>query len=808
MTMFGSQWLANAGADYEISQSIRFNDDDAAYLYRDNDAAQTDTKKFTYSVWIKRGAITGGTNTGLLSGGAGTTSGRSDFIFTAGSATGDSSNNDSLKFDIYTGGWTQIRATAKLRDPGAWSHIVLVYDAANSTANDTLIMYHNGSRLTLDSTSGVPNNLSLINANGQRTRVGADASGTPVEYDGYMAEINMIDGQALTPASFGETNDDGVWVPKAYSGSYGNNGFFIDGRDSSDLGDDESGNGNDFTSTGLAAADQMSDTPTNNSSIFSPIASCNVSGQTLTISDGNLRTSAGGTSNAIEAVTQIGPSAGKYYAEFTLNAAPQLSNQYPVIGVIGADLNITGGNNVGNSTYRGYIPNGTISGGASYGDTFGNGDVIGVALDLDNQKIWFSKNGTYQNSGDPAAGSNAAFTNLTDGLFYRFCISHAGSTATDVTGNFGASAFATAAPTGFKALNTANLPTPTIKDGSKYFQTALYTGTTGAQDITFSGNSDLAPDWLWFKARSAGSDHFLFDKVRGALKTISSNDNTAEESSTGSMTAFGTDGFSLGDGGTANDINGVSGTTYAAWGWSAGNSTGSSNTDGDITSTVTANTTSGFSVLTYTGNGSDNQEIGHGIGIAPKMIFSKRTNTTGNWTMYHDAVGINKVMYLNLTNLPASNTEQYRATPSSSVYTVGVGGDINASGGSYVAYCFAEVEGFSKMGSYVANASTDGPFIYCGFHPGFVIFFSIAGSGAGRWMLDPTRSPFNPADDIFQANTTASEDTNSSYNLDFLSNGFKVRTASDFNSSGRTIAFAAFAENPFGGDGIAPGTAR
>jgi hypothetical protein len=251
-----------------------------------------------------------------------------------------------------------------------------------------------------------------------------------------------------------------VWVPIEYTnGSYGTNGFYITGETASDLGEDFSGNGNDFTSSGLATTDQMLDTPTDNYSIFNPVASCNVSGQPLTISDGNLRTSAGGTLNAIEAITQIGPSSGKWYAEFTLNAAPQLTNQYPIIGVIAADLNITSGNNISNSTFRGYIPDGTISGGASYGDTFTTNDVIGCAIDLDNQKIWWSKNGTFQNSGDPAAGTNAAFTNLTAGLFYRFCISHAGSTATDVTGNFGQTGgFTYTPPTGFNALSTANLP--------------------------------------------------------------------------------------------------------------------------------------------------------------------------------------------------------------------------------------------------------------------------------------------------------------------------------------------------------------
>jgi hypothetical protein len=778
---------AAGGAGYEIDQSIRFNDNDSAYLTRTPSSAGN-RRTFTFSCWVKRANITG-SNCPILTAG-----GDEWLMFLSGDTLGfnqDGSNN------------YRIVTTQLFRDPGAWFHLVLRVDTTNATAGDRFRLYINGAEVTAFGTdTNPPLNYDTAINNTVAHNIGK-TSGS-VFFDGYLAEIHHVDGSSLGPDTFGETNDDGVWIPIKASPTYGTNGFYLTGATSSDLGEDFSGNGNDFSSSGLTAADQMLDTPTNNSSIFSPIASCNVSGQALTISDGNLRTSAGGTSNAIEAITQIGPSSGKWYAEFTLNAAPQLSNQYPVIGVIGADLNITGGNNVGNSTYRGYIPNGTISGGASYGDTFGNGDVIGVALDLDNQKIWFSKNGTYQNSGDPAAGSNAAFTNLTDGLFYRFCISHAGSTATDVTGNFGASAFATAAPTGFLALNTANLATPTIADGSAYFQPVLYTGSTSAQDITFSGNSDLAPDWLWFKARIA-SNHFLFDKVRGVLKTISSDDATAEVTSTGSMTAFGTDGFSLGDGGSDNDINGVSGTTYVAWGWAAGNSAGSSNSDGSITSTVTANTTAGFSIVKYTGTKS-NATIGHGLGVVPKMIMIKDTTNAESWIVYHEGVGNDGNLYLNLTNAKATQAVFQDTTPTSSVFSIGTTDGVNKASAVHVAYCFAEVEGYSSFGGYTGNGSTDGAFVYTGFSPSFIMY-KVTSTTDSWEMYDTQRRTINPYGTQLKANLSNAETDDT--RIDILSNGFKARsTNTAVNASGATYIYMAFAENPFGGDGAAPATAR
>jgi hypothetical protein len=793
--VFSNNLLMGAGGQatgYEIDQSIRFNNDDSPVMSR-SFGTPTDRNKFTYAFWIKSTSQSGGYNLGINVTGGVTFAG---MIF----------NGNNMSFFDYTSGSASIdvRSTftsdvGRFQDYSAWYHAVFAYDSDQGTAANRLKFYINGVQFPSASLVGPSGGSAVFPSSGFDSKFNASGTTHTIsdnvngKIDGYMAEIYFIDGQALDATSFGEFNPSGVFVPIEYSGAFGDNGFFIDGRDSSDLGDDESGNGNDFSTSGLAAADQMPDSPTNNYCILNFLNK----DTDCTLSNGNLQV--GWTSGTDPIICgTMGVSSGKWYYEGTFTG----TFNFPAVGIAPAELSFgASAFDSGNGALFYYAPSGNYRGNGdnvSYGAEYFVTSKIGVALNLDDDEITFYK--------DNASQGTLNLASIRSGYSTWVPLVTGGGSVENIIVNFGQSDFEYTPPTGFKAWNTSNLPTPTISDGSKYFQTALYTATTGAQDITFGGNSDLAPDWLWFKARSAASDHFLFDKVRGALKTISSNDNTAEESSTGSMTAFGTDGFSLGDGGSNNDINGVSGTTYAAWGWSAGNSTGSSNTDGDITSTVTANTTSGFSVLTYTGNGSDNQEIGHGIGIAPKMIFSKRTNTTGNWTMYHDAVGINKVMYLNLTSLPASNTEQYRATPSSSVYTVGVGGDINASGGSYVAYCFAEVEGYSKMGSYVANASTNGPFVYCGFLPAFVIFFSIAGSGAGRWMLDGTRSSFNAVNKIFQANTVADEDSGTSYELDFVSNGFKIRTASDFNASGRTIAYAAFAKHPFGGDSTAPVT--
>ncbi len=732
------QFFVSSAASYEITQSIRFNDDDASYLYRDNSSAQTDTKKFTYSVWIKRCAITGGTNTGLLSGGAGTTAGRSDFIFTAGSATGDSSNNDALKFDIYTGGWTQIRAEAKLRDPAAWYHIVLVYDAANSTANDTLIMYANGSRLTLDSTSGVPNNLSLINANGQRTRVGADASGTPVEFDGYMANIMMIDGQALAPTAFAETNDDGVWVPIDCAGAlnFGNNGFFIDGRDSSDLGDDESGNGNDFTSTGLAAADQMSDSPTNNHCTYNPLR---IRG-TNTLSNGNLQAAAGSAGAYV--TSTFGVSSGKWYWEYTFTG----TYNFPIVGIMDTTLYEDAYPSQLDRAVLYYSSNGNKyidSTGSSYGASYAVSDKIGVALNLDDDEITFYKNNSTQGA---ISITNREYTPLAG---------EEGSVNGGIIANFGQSDFEYTPPTGFKALNTSNLDTPVIADSSAHFQTTLYTGNGSTQSITNGGNSDLQPDLVWIKGRGQAYDHALYDAVRGATKEIKSNATDAEATISNGVTAFASDGFALGD------RIGVNADTelFVAWQWKE-------------------SATAGFDIVTDTGTGSAHT-ISHSLGVTPELIMRKDRTATSDpgWVVWHkDLGGAN--YYLNLHDTGARDTSvNYwnNTLPTSSVFSVGSSNGTNQDTKTFVTYLFASVPSFSSLGSYVGNGNASGPHIFTGMTPEFLIVKRVIG-GTGNWdMFDRQRDPINPADAVLDADANSVEASYSTIDIDFLSNGFKVR---------------------------------
>ena len=835
MTMFGSQWLANAGgASYEIEQSIRFNDDDAAYLYRDNSSAQTDTKKFTYSLWIKRGHVTGGTNTALLSGGSGTTSGRSDFLFTAGSATGDSTN-DALKFDIYTGGWTQRRTTSLLRDPSAWYHIVLVYDAANSTANDTLIIYQNGTRLTLDSTSGVPNNLSLVNANSQRTKVGADASNTPVEFDGYMAEINMIDGQALAPTALGETNDDGVWVPKAYSGTYGNNGFYITGATASDLGEDFSGNNNDFTSTGLATTDQMLDTPTNNFCTLNPVEPN--WGGAVTLSDGNLALAgASGTvwNNAVATFKTL-PSTGKWIWASEPNTSgggrgdPWIVNE---TGLASRNNYVYINANGWETTFDSSSVHTVLNNGAGRNASFsyGAGDFNVVCFDADSKKLWFGvydvsagtlqfHDGSTGLTGDPAAGNNPTFT-LTGN---EFSIGFATYTGRSGVVDFGQSNLLSqfTAPTDFKTLCTANLPTPSVTDGSAHFQPTIYTGNGSTLEVNQSGNSTFQPDWVWGKRRNGAESHALFDAVRGTTKIIYSNLTNAETTNSG-LTAFDADGFTIGSSATLNTNTG----TYVAWQWKA-NGAGSANTDGSInTNKTSANATAGFSVIEWSGTAA-NGTIGHGLGIQPSLYIVKNTATTNSWMVGSTLYANTKFLNLNATAALDTAAAVWNSTyPTSSVINLGSNVGSNGSGtNNMICYAFAEIPGYSSIGSYKGNGSTDGTFVYTGFTPRYVLFKrtnaaeswpildtargSSFGADAGTGGDNPTAA--NDLNNVLVASTIAAEEDNSSGSrkASFNSNGFKVRTTNTaMNGSGSTYIYMAFAEHPFGGDGVAPATAR
>ena len=338
----------------------------------------------------------------------------------------------------------------------------------------------------------------------------------------------------------------------------------------------------------------------------------------------------------------------------------------------------------------------------------------------------------------------------------------------------------------------------TINKGSDYFNTVLYTGTGATHNITGVG---FQPDWVWIKHRnnSTAYNHRLYDSVRGATKNIASNETDAEITSSTELTSFDSDGFTLGSGNPANQntIN------HVAWNWLAGGSA-SSNTDGSITSSVSANTTAGFSIVSYTGTGSA-LTCGHGLGAVPQWIIVKDRSASANWNTYHVGIGNAKTVQLNITNSVSATSSWNSTTPTSSVFSLGAVSAVNTSSNNYIAYCFAEKKGYSKFGSYTGNGNADGTFVYLGFRPAWVILKRTDASA--QWqMFDNKRNTFNVVDKRIYANDTAAENTLTSF--DALSNGFKLRGTGETNGSGNNIIYMAFAEHPFVSSTGTPVTAR
>jgi len=337
----------------------------------------------------------------------------------------------------------------------------------------------------------------------------------------------------------------------------------------------------------------------------------------------------------------------------------------------------------------------------------------------------------------------------------------------------------------------------TINKGSSYFNTVLYTGNGATQSITGVG---FQPDFVWIKDRSDAYDHRLTDSVRGATKLLYSSLTNAEATEATSLTSFNSDGFSLG---SANGVNSNT-DNHVAWNWLGANST-TSNTAGTITSTVSANTTSGFSIVSYTGTGST-ATVGHGLGAVPKMIILKDRDASDNWNVYTSMTGNNSHLHLNLTNAKsASSTYWNTTTPTSSLFSLGSTSAVNANGNDFIAYCFAELKGYSKFSSYTGNGNANGTFIYTGFKPAFVM--TKRTDGADWWgMWDSKRLGYNGSNYFLRANTA---DVEANKELDILSNGFKIRTIDGgINASGGTYIYMAFAENPFVLTDGTPVTAR
>ena len=773
--MFASKdvFFTNRSGGYTIARSVRLRSSASAYLNR-TPASATNTKTCTWSGWFKN-STTAVDNTLI------------DGYVDVNNETVLRTSGNQISFAVWTSGAYTVLATtpAVFRDPSAWYHIVFSLDTTQATNSNGVKLYVNGVQQTFTFTNYTQNATTLINSNVLQ-RMGRSAiSGADRYTDGYLTEINFIDGQALTPSSFGSTNAlTGVWQPIKYTGTYGTNGFYLNfGNNASTttLGYDTSGNSNNWTTNNISLTagstyDSMTDVPTLTSATAANYAVGNPLYNDTTIAstwtNGNLAFSVG---NAGSVQNTFGVTSGKWYWETIFSSNPQ-SVGVMQTGTVGRRTQAISYASDGSK----YV-NATNS---AYGSAYTTSDVIGVALDMDGGTITFYKNNVSQGS---IALSGATIT------IGSALIAGGGGSAAVGTFNFGQQPFTYTPPTGFVALNTYNLPTPTISNGANYMAASTYTGTGATQSIVNSGNNagaiSFQPDFVWVKSRSlASSSNYLYDSTRGVLNSLTSNDTSAEQSVTQTLTSFNSNGFTLGTAGGA--ING-NGSTFIGWQWKAGG-TSSSNTNGSITSTVSVNATAGFSVVTWT-SASGNNTVGHGLGVSPKMVIAKNRSITSDWPVYHASTGGGNVLLLDSTNASAANTSYFNGTaPTSSVFSTSTG---FGSGNFCVAYCFAEVAGYSAFGIYTGNGSTDGPFVYLGFRPRFLMVKRT--DSTANWIVEDTsRSTYNVTAAALYPNLSNAEDT--SYSWDILSNGFKIRdNPPGDNASGGTYIYAAFAENPF-----------
>ena len=936
--------LAAAGANqpaYSIDESLRFNDDDGTYLSKAAPGAAGNLNNWTISVWLKRGQTTG-----LLAG-----SWEYQFF-----SQGDVSANPVSTMSFYSSGtntdkiaigmygtsdsnlvcnWT---SDSLYRDYSAWYHVVVKWDNTQSAAADILKVYVNGEVVSgTFSTSPSQGTTTVVNKNFKQF-LGKYVYGTqPNWWDGYMAEYHFIDGQSLTSASFGETNSDtNQWVPIEYAGTHGTQGWYLNFSDSSSLGADSSANSNNFTANVLAATDQVLDSPANNFATMNPLDTFHAGSSTF--AEGNLKVSEAGGNAKYTQVGNFGMSSGKWYFEF---CGVNSDNTW-MLGVAdvtkGLDRGYTGSAGDGLFVYVDgdkYAPTSA----SSYGVSWTHGDVMGVAVDMDNNAMYFAKNNTWMNSGVPTSGSTktgAAYTSELVGKTWVAAMGRGGTNNTiTATFNFGQdSSFAGAKtaqgnggvgedffytpPAGFKALNTDNLDDPSIVLPTEHFNTNLWTGTGGTRSLTGVG---FQPVFTWIKSRSDGLQHMLFDSVRGATKYLVSDATDAEATDATQLTAFDSDGFSLGSG---TVVNGTS-KTFVGWNWKGsdtptktfvvtvtnpgsgnrytldgkvsgtnampitieeggtytfdqsdnsnsghplrfsttangthgggseyttgvtvsgvpgnagaktvitvaaaaatlyfyctahsgmgaqastpGSGGGVSNLSGTAPSVVNANTAAGFSIVKYTGK-AGSITVGHGLSQAPEMIIAKNLDGTYFWAGYHKDIGNTKSISINDDGASYTEKTWNDTTPSASVFTLGASTETSAHRFNYtdedfIAYCFHSVDGYIQVGKYTGSGATDGPFVYTGFRPAFIMV-KLATAASGQWaMFDDKRDPDNPTDRVIYANlTNADTDVSSYYPYDLLSNGFKSRipagngNEANYNTSGQTYLYLAFAQSP------------
>ena len=804
-----------------IERSFRFAGASNTHLARTPSAGNR--KIFTISAWVKRANL--GTSC-MFNAYDGSSSRRFQVSF-----------NNVNQLNYNQGGTASSGlavSNAKFRDTNAWYHFVFRAKYTNASASDRFKVYVNGSEISLSISDDVENADGQWNGNWEH-EIGAIGS-TGDTFDGYMTEIHHIDGEALLPTDFGYTDfQTGIWRPKRYEGTYGTNGFYLNFSNNSSISNmclDKSGNGNNFSPDNSNTEDSSLDTPSNtfatlNSLILSP---------DVVFKEGNLYFDTPDTHKST--YCNFGVHTGKWYWEgkaiggsttkWTYGVSDmrncvgrQRSGQNYLLGHTSGDSALTYAHGDVVSIYSTHIyKNGSITN-SSYQTNPAIGNIIGIALDVDAGKIWFARNGTWINGSASASttlNESSHDTTVATGRVYTPAFS--GESA-DWQVNFGQDSsfsgtstaqgnkdgnkqgdFYYAVPSGFKALCSNNLPitTPPPINPQRHFDTLLYTGNDGTNAIT---GLNFAPDFVWIKSRTGTQWFQLFDTVRGVNRRLYSNQTSGESLNNPTLTSFDSNGFTLGD--DDGGINGGS-TNYVAWCWKAGGNSNTFNVDGvgyasasaagitDGTVALTGasvNRKAGFSIVTYAGNNASSTTFGHGLSQAPEIYILKSRDNTEEWRVYYTVVdGTYDFMYLNTTN---SVMHSGYALPTSTLIN-----KADDNGENMVAYCWHSVPGYSKIGSYTGNGDADGPFVYTGFRPAFVMMKEHTDSSTNWVIYDNMRgaNAYNSVNLNLYPNL-ANAEGNASLNYDFVNNGFKIRTSNGgINANSDKYLYMAFAEQP------------
>ena len=808
-----------------IDNSLRFSSDRSAMLQR-TPSSDSNRKTLTWSGWVKRSKLGAFQNLFTAEGDGGGESAAIRF---------DSSDRLDVMFltdgsDSVTG---RLITDAKFRDESAWLHIVYAQDTTSSTAGNRMRLYVNGSEITSFATDTNPTQ----NHDGQFNaavihRLGAESHAGNQELDGYLSDVYLIDGQALTPTSFAEEYY-GVWAPiPAYSGSYGTNGFHLEFGDSSAIGDDTSGNTNDWTPNNLNSDDVVPDSPTNNFAVMSNLTTN--TGSHLPTS-GNLKLP---KANNKGMASTFAVNSGKWYWEIKINneggSAPYMgaSERHFVYDPDSQGLN---GNHTSFANYgsTNQVTNFTASSATNAGSGAEYG-IAGYELDMDGGTLKYYFNGSliHTDSTIPTDGRHIAvyhgktFSGVTDGwnsTTYNFGQNGTFDGTETAGGNAddnGVGDFKYAPSSGYLALSTKNFGEGAVAVNTDdrpedYFNLAKYDGNGTTNNITLG----FQPDFVWLKRTDGAGNHVLLDSLRG-INRIFTSSNSQQLSGGDGFAAFNSTGFNLDGTGGGGDVN-TSGRSYIGYGWKAGGAPTATNSAGvgnvptsgsvmidGVASTsalagtiaadkLSANTKAGFSIIKYTANGSSSQTVAHGLTQTPDLVMVKNTQSTNNWVLWTPDLSSEHTLYPNLTNAMNSSPSTWYAGGITST-TIGFdSAEANPSGGSPVAYCWHSVEGFSKFGTYTGTADANGPTVYTGFKPAYIMVRRY--STTGNWfVLDNKRNPSNGSDGVrLYWDGTGGDSTDSgAYSIDFLANGFKLRSSSNVNASG-TYLYMCFAEDPF-----------